>query len=142
MPAPSSARAILRGPRKRTGRSRTRATTASPAVEALPRLLAELALRDHVAHQLGDFEARVVEFLPEVVGDRHAHVEADQIGELERAHRVAVAEFHRLVDVLGRRDPCLDHADRFEAEADAEARTGEARRVDDEDRLLAEVARE
>ena len=74
----------------------------------------------------------------EVLGDREADVEADEIGEPQRAHRVAVAEHHALVDVGGGGDPLLQHADRLEAEGDAEAAGGEAGRVPDLDALLAQ----
>ena len=49
------------------------------AVEALAALLAELALGNHAPHQGRRLEARVVEFLPQVVRDREAHVEADEV---------------------------------------------------------------
>ena len=73
----------------------------------------------------------------QVLGDAQAHVEADEVGELERPHRVAVAELHRLVDVLGARDALLDHADRLEPEDEAQAARREARRVLHDDHGLA-----
>src|SRR2546427_9736202 len=73
---------------------------------------------------------------------RSPHVEADQIGELERAHRVVVAELHGAVDVLRRGDALLEHAHRLEAEGETQAARREPRRVPHHDRLLAEGARE
>ena len=48
------------------------------------------------------------------VGDRLDGVEADHVGEGERAHRVRAALDHAGVDVVGRREPRLEHADRRE----------------------------
>ena len=62
----------------------------------------------------------------QVVGDAEADVEADEIGELERPHRVAVAELHGGVDVGGGGDALLDHAHGLEAEDETEAAGGEA----------------
>src|SRR5260370_16692272 len=39
--------------------------------------------------------------LEQIVRDGEADIQPDQVGELERTHRVVVAELHRLVDVLG-----------------------------------------
>ncbi len=36
----------------------------------------------------------------QVLGDREPDVEADEIRELQRAHRMVVAQLHRLVDVF------------------------------------------
>ena len=77
----------------------------------------------------------------EILGDLQADVEADEIGESQRSHRVAVAELHRGVDVGRRRDTRFDHAHRLESEHDAEAGRGEARRVPHEDGRLAHPLR-
>ena len=71
----------------------------------------------------------VAHFALQVVEDREAHVEAHQVGELERTHGVAVTEAKRLVDVGGRGHLLLEHADGLHSQADAEAGGGEAGRV-------------
>src|SRR5690606_36517114 len=113
----------------------------SVLVEALAGLAAELAGADHLAEQGGGPEL-LAELFVEVVEDREADVEADEVAELERAHRVAVAELHRFIDVLRARDAALEHADGFDAEDHAEAAGREAREVFDDDRLLADARRE
>src|SRR5688572_5359518 len=70
-----------------------------PSVEPLPGLLTELPLRDELAQDARRREARSVDGSREVLGDCEPHVEADQVGELERPHGVVVAELHRGVDV-------------------------------------------
>ena len=74
-----------------------------------------------------------------MLGDAEAHVEADEVRQLERAHGVAVAELERGVDVLGAGDALLDHADRLETEHEAQAARGEARRVLHDDARLAHL---
>ena len=74
----------------------------------------------------------------QVLGDAEPHIQADDVGQPQRADRMLVAEHHRRVDVLGGGDALLDHPDRLEAERDAQAGAGEARRVGDDDRRLAE----
>ena len=58
-------------------------------------------------------------------GDGRGGVQADQVGQRERAHRVRAAGDHRGVDVLGGGEPGLDHPDRGEQVRDQQ-------RVDDE----------
>src|SRR5690606_24882116 len=107
-----------------------------PGVEAGARLLAQLAGGDLVAQQLGRLEARP-DRLREVLGDAEPYVETDEIRELERSHRVAVAELHRGVDIGRRRDALLHHANRLEPEHEAEPARREARAVLHRDRRLA-----
>ena len=73
-----------------------------------------------------------------MLGDGQADVEADEVGEPEGAHGVAVAEDHALVDVGGAGHALLQHADGLQPEADAEPAGGEAGRVADLDALLAQ----
>src|SRR5438552_13494391 len=63
---------------------------AFPDVEPLPRLLAQTTCRDVLAEDARRGEARA-KLLLEVLGDRQAHVETDEVGQLERPHRVAVS---------------------------------------------------
>jgi hypothetical protein len=48
--------------------------------------------------------------------DRQADVQAHQVDHLERSHRVVQAELQGGVDVLGRRHPLLEHAERLVAD--------------------------
>src|SRR2546429_4188103 len=116
--------------------------SAAPVVEPLSRLLSQLPLRHLVAQDLGWLEATVFERLEEMVRDREPHVEAHEVGELERAHRMVVSELHRLVDVLRRGDTLLEHAHRFEPERDPQPAGGEPGRILHDDGLLAERPRE
>src|SRR5262245_26205325 len=68
----------------------------NPAVEALPGLPAQLALGDHQAKQLRRREPVAVRLL-QTACDLEPYVEANMIGEFERAHRVPIAEHHALV---------------------------------------------
>src|SRR3989475_9357295 len=52
---------------------------------------------------------------------RSPHVEADQIGELERAHRVVVAELHGAVDVLRRGDALLERSEEHTSELQSQS---------------------
>ena len=87
-----------------------------PAVEALACLFAEPAGAHHLAQDRGRPEL-LADLAVQVLEDGEAHVEADEVRELERPHRVAVAELHRAVDVRRRGDACLEHPHRFGAEA-------------------------
>ena len=66
------------------------------------------------------------------------HIQADEIRQLERAHGMAVAQFHCTIDVFDGGDTALQHTNRFGPEHDAEATGGKPRRVVDHDRRLAE----
>ena len=62
-----------------------------------------------------------------------ADVEADEVGELERAHRVVQPDPRARVDVVGRARPLLERAHRLGEErhqdpVDDEARAGPRRR--------------
>src|SRR5262249_44826956 len=77
-------------------------------VEALAGLLAE----EPGLHALGDLEAgrvaRVAVLVVEALEDRVHDVEADEVGERERAHRVVAAPLQALVDALRVRDALLE----------------------------------
>src|SRR5258708_23888413 len=107
----------------------------SPAVEALTRFLTELPVGDHVAQEPRRLEARA-ERRGQVLGDAEANVETDQIGQAQWAHWMVVAELHGPIDVFGRGDALLQHADGFEPDGDAEAGSREARAVAHDDGLL------
>ena len=63
-------------------------------------------------------------------------VEADEVEQLERAHRVAAAEAHRRVEVLARRVVALEHRHRVVEVPEEQRVRDEARLVADDDRLL------
>src|ERR1700761_1620223 len=68
-----------------------------PVVEALAGLLAQLTGGDLVDEQLRWGEPRA-ERGRQVSRDVQADVEPDEIAQPQRAHRVAIAQLHRLVD--------------------------------------------
>src|SRR5688572_19763528 len=73
----------------------------------------------------------------QIFENAEARVEADQIDQLERAHRMIQSEFERLVDVFGRRDALHQHIERFVADAGVDARGDEPRRFTHEHGVLA-----
>src|SRR3989475_10474053 len=91
----------------------------APVVKPLATLLAQLPPGDLVAQDLRGLESAILQRLEQIVRDGEADIQADQVGEFERTHRVVVAELHRLVDVFGGRDAFLQHPHRFETERQA-----------------------
>ena len=69
-------------------------------------------------------------------------IEADEVGELERAHRVVEPDPRPGVDVLGRPDAFLEGAHRLGEERHQDPVDDEPRPVGRDDDLLAEVRRE
>src|SRR5438552_10390658 len=94
-------------------------------VEAAAGFAAELAGHHHSLEQRRRRVAGFAEFLEHHFGDVQRSVEADQIEQGERSHRIAAAELHRRVDILERREPALVDADRVE-------QVGHEETVDDE----------
>ena len=80
----------------------------------------------------GGAEAPLAELVEHDLADRLGRVEADEVEQLERAHRVVRAALHRRVDLLDRAEALLEGADRVEQVRDQQA-------VDDEARLVARV---
>ena len=72
------------------------------------------------------------------LGDGRDGVQADQVGQLERPHRVGAAQLHAVVDVLAGRDAGLEHPDRGEQVGHQQRVDHEARAVLGADRVLAE----
>src|SRR5262245_33345955 len=68
-------------------------------VETAHHLLAEPARRDVLAQQRARPVLVVTELAMQHLGDREAGVEADQIGELERPHRMIEAELDTGIDI-------------------------------------------
>src|SRR5262245_35640317 len=71
----------------------------NPAVEALAGLLSELPGADHRT-QDGRRPELIADLALQVLEDRKANVETDEVGQLERPHRVPIAELHAAIDVL------------------------------------------
>src|SRR3954462_6307841 len=90
-----------------------------PLVEAFAALLPELTGAHHRAEDRRRTEL-IADLLREVIEDREAHVEADEIGELQGTHGMPVSELHAAIDVLGARDAHLEHPHRLGAEDHAE----------------------
>src|SRR5947209_11125790 len=123
---------------RRTPKPPAGAQSSAPAVETPAGLLAELA-RHHLLPQQRRRLEPGTERGGEVLGDGQADVEADEVGEPQRPHGMAVPEDHALVDVRRAGHALLQHADRLQAEGHAEAAGGEAGRVADLDALLAQA---
>src|SRR5688572_26470716 len=107
-------------PRRSSSTSFSSLISFLPAVEALTRFPAQLSLAHHSAQQGGRRIGIAPDRSVEMLGDREADVESDEVGQAQRTHRMIVAELHRAVDVLGARDALLEHADRLETEDDSE----------------------
>src|SRR5882672_4139033 len=105
-----------------------------PTVEAAAAFLAQASVGHQAPQQLRRPEGLGPKLAMKVLRDREPHVEADEIGQPQRPHRVPVPERHRLVDILRRSDPLLEHADRLEPEQHAEPAGGEPRTVANDDR--------
>ena len=71
--------------------------------------------------------------------DPEHDVEADEVGQGERAHRVVEADPRAGVDVLGRADPLLERPHRLGQERHEDPVDDEARPIGRDDDLLAEV---
>src|SRR5437667_9770575 len=111
-------------------------------VEALAALRAEAAREDHAAEERRRRHVRLAELVEEDLRDVEVDVEAGVVEQLERSHRVAEPELHRLVDVFLRRHTLLERADRTEEVGDHEAVHDETGRVLADDRDLPDLRHE
>src|SRR3954449_2689354 len=75
--------------------------------------------------------------LHERLGDRVAHVDPDQVHQLERAHSVAAADLVDAVDLLDGREALLEQPERFASERAAAAVHQEAGAITCVDHALA-----
>src|SRR5919107_962077 len=105
---------------------------------AIPLAVEEMCRLDHPVEERGCDRRGVAELLVERLRDRQKRVEPDQVGELERAHRVSAALHHPLVDVLLRGEAGLVHADRRKQVRDEQRVHHESGSVLRVDRGLAE----
>ncbi len=111
-------------------------------VEALARLLAEVAGFDELEEHLRRAELVAAEAVVEHAHDAEADVEADEVGELERPHRVVEPDPGAGVDVLGGADALLVGAHRLGEERHQDPVDDEAGPVGRDDDLLAESCAE
>ncbi len=111
-------------------------------VEPAARLLAQVALRDQPLQDRRRRELRLPEPLVEHAHDAEADVEADEVGQLEGAHRVVEADPGARVDVLRRAQALLAGAHRLGQERHQDAVDDEPGPVRGDDDLLAQLRRE
>src|SRR6478672_12969352 len=113
MPASRSARTSTLAPRSWPSRPglaiRTRIGWVSAVdIKSLARLSAQLTGRDHTLEE----DCRPVFILAEIamqyLDDVQHDVQADQVGERQRPHRMIRAELERLIDRLGRCHAALE----------------------------------
>ncbi len=109
--------------------------------EALAALAAEEACLGHPREQRRRREVGLFELLVERLGDRLGRVEPDEVREGERSERVRAADHHPRVDVLGAREPRLEHPDRREQVRDEQGVDDEPRAVRRGDDALAQSIR-
>src|SRR5437667_1440908 len=98
------------------GRSATCSSEASPAeaglaarvgVEPAPGLLAQVSLVDEPDEDIRRRKVGLSEVLVQDPHDPKADVEPDEVGQLERSHRMVEPDPRPRVDVAGRTDPLL-----------------------------------
>ena len=77
-------------------------------VEAATALLAEPARGDEVPQQRRRAVLVVADLAVQDLGDGEHRVEADEVAQLERPHRVVEAELRAGIDVLRRADALLE----------------------------------
>ena len=100
-----------------------------------------MIVEDQAAQERRRRVAAVAQLAVHRLGHGVDDVEADGVGERERAHRVAAAELHRRVDRVGRRHARLERRDPVEQIGHEQAIDDVARRVRHHHRRLAERAR-
>ena len=93
----------------------------------------ELAPGNLLRQECGRLEA-VTEGLLKECGDAQPDVQAHEVGQPQRTHRVPVSERHRGIDVFRTGHPLLQHADRLEADRDADNKRGEQHGARDRER--------
>ena len=120
------------------GATAVNATALGVDAEASPGLAAEVAGRHQVLEQRGRREARLAELEVQGALDRQRHVETDDVEQLERTHRLAAADLHRVVDVVGSRVVRLEHLDRVVEVREQQCVDDEACAVAAGDRVLAD----
>src|SRR5437870_4764568 len=107
-------------------------------VKPAPALSSKKTRHYHLSQQRRRSEPFFAVLLEHDLADVVGGIEAHEVEQGERSHRVAAAELHRLVDVLDRADARLVRADGVEEVRDEEAIDDEAGVVAARDRLFAE----
>ena len=109
---------------------------AAIVVEAAIGLAAEPAGLDVFHQQRAGAVLRIRQALVQHLHHRQAGIEADEVGELQRAHRMVRAELHRGVDRLDGADALVERVDRLVDHRQQDAVDDEGREVlGDRDRL-------
>src|ERR671935_539424 len=108
------------------------------AIEALTGFAAEVSSVDQLSEQGGWRKLRIVQTLIEDIADVKMGVEADEIGQLERTHRVMQAELCALVDVFFATQPFHQRANRLVDERHEHPVDDESRVIERGDRRLAQ----
>src|ERR1043166_8743270 len=67
------------------------------------------------------------------------HIEADEVRQTQRTHRMVIAEFHRSVDVTRAGHTLFDHAHRFQAQGYAQTTGSKTRNITHHNRFLLHV---
>jgi hypothetical protein len=79
---------------------RTVLTATSVPVDTAARFTAEVTRGDHLSEQRAGPVFRIAELVVNGLHDRQQHIEPNQVGQRQRAHRVIATERHALVDFL------------------------------------------
>ena len=107
-------------------------------VEAARPVLRPSSPASTIRDSIGGGVERLLELLVQALGDGQRGVEADQVGEVQRSHRVVAALDHAGVDVVGGGEPRLHHPDRRQQVRDEQGVDDEPGAVLAADHLLAE----
>src|SRR6266542_5139974 len=106
LPAPSTASFLWSSIRFPAGRLRGR--VGAPVVEAAAGLASMPAGQDHAPQERRRGEARLLELFEHDLRDGVGRVEAHVVAEEQRAHGIAAAELHGVVDVVAAREALLE----------------------------------
>ena len=96
------------------------------AEEPFTALAPQPARTDHLAEQGRGAVLALAHLVAEQLHDGEAHVEADEVGQSQRAHGMIGSELHGGIDVLSGGHAFLQHEDRFVDHGDEDAVDHEA----------------
>src|SRR5438445_10485725 len=85
----------------------------APIVKTFDGFLSQFPLAHHATQNIGRTKRFRAELAIQILSDTQTHVEAHQIGQAQRTHRVVITEFHRRVDVAWASHTLLSHSHRF-----------------------------
>lgn len=86
----------------------------APTIESFARFFSELACRNFFA-QHRRWRKRWPEHARKVLRNSQSHIQANEVGEFKRPHRMPVTKFHRSIDIGWRSDTLFHHSHGFEA---------------------------